>query len=388
MFIRSTHRLALALALGLFIPSVQVVCAPEEMNRSEVRMERYGAVAIAATAISASSEPKKTAASVGSSQGEGAPFREIVAQVKAILNKNKITQIPLAILLGEITYQNTEFASPLSVAIKARLRQEFQRFDEFAIMEPPRLRGLEIVEKPKSTAALAEIAGTDVWITGEYWKTGDRIDLRLSVRRRPGNQLLGVAKAFLPPRSVPAGMNEVPANLEQAQANQKIEQRIAPLSSSQNEASLKVEVWVDRGNGAVYVEGDELLAMVRVNRDAYVRLYYTDATNQTYQIFPNRYHPEGKIRGNVVTRIPEPQDAFTFRIKEPFGIESITALASTESLGDLNIATLSAGPFQKVEHGLRGLAVVSSAAQKREIVRDRIVLTTIPSMGTSDPSWD
>jgi hypothetical protein len=388
MLIRLVHRLALALALGLLIPSAQIVCAGEEINDPAARMERYDAVTIAAASVSTSSEPNKTAASIGSAQAEGSPFRKIVAQVKEILNRNKIRQTPLPILLGEISYQNTDFASPLSVVIRARLRQEFQRFDEFAIVEPPRLRGIEIVEKPKTTAALAEVAGVDTWLTGEYWKTTDGIDLRISIRRRPGNQILGVAKAILPTGLIPGGVNDLPANLKEAQANQKLEERIAPLASSQDEKSLKIEVWVDRGKGAVYVQGEELLVFVRVNRDAYVHLYYTDATNETYRIFPNRYHSEEKIPGTVVTRIPEPQDAFTFRVKEPFGIESITALASTEPLGDLNIATLSAGPFRRVERGLRGLAVVSSAAQERNIVRDSIVLTTIPSSGSSDGSWD
>jgi len=183
-------------------------------------------------------------------------------------------------------------------------------------------------------------------------------------------------------------VNDVPANLKEAQANQKLEEQIAPLASSQDEKALKIEVWVDRGKGAVYVEGDELLVLVRANREAYVQLYYTDATSQTYQIFPNRYHAEGKIPGNVVVRIPDPQDGFIFRIKEPFGVESIMALASTKPLGELNIATSSAGPFKKLERGLRGLDVVSAAAQKSDIVRDRFVITTIPSMGTSDASWD
>jgi hypothetical protein len=183
-------------------------------------------------------------------------------------------------------------------------------------------------------------------------------------------------------------VNKIPSNLEHAQTNQKIEEQIAPLASSQSEDSLKIEVWVDRGKGAVYVEGDELLVFLRANREAYVRLFYTDAANQTYQIFPNEYHPEGKIPGNVASRIPEPQDDFMFQIKAPFGIESIMALASTKPLGDFKIATSDAGPFQQVQNGIRGLAVVSSAAQKRDIVRDRVDFTTIPLVGTSDPSWD
>ncbi|MDH3446464.1 MAG: DUF4384 domain-containing protein, partial [Deltaproteobacteria bacterium] len=266
--------------------------------------------------------------------------------------------------------------------------QEFQQADEIVLIEPPRLRGLEFVEKPKTTAALAEVAGVDTWLSGDYRKTAEGIDLRLSVTRRPANQVLGVARAIVPSSVVPGGVDAIPANLKEAQADQKFVEQIAPEAGSQVKDSLKVEVWADRGKGAVYVEGDGLLVFVRVNRDAYVHLYYTDAANQTFRIFPNRYHADEKIPGNIVKRIPEPQDAFIFRIKEPFGVESITALASAKPLGDLNIATRSAGPFQRLERGLRGLEVVSSAAKKGQVVRDRFVVTTIPSMGTSDTSWD
>ena len=380
MLNESTLRFLRVVALGLLIPGLPIARATQEPQEHQALPERHSIVAAASR--------DKPAASIGSSQAEGAPFREIVAQVKAILNKNKVTQRPLKVLLGEFTYQNSEYASELSVSVKEWLRREFQNSPEVVLLESPRLRGIEIVEKPKTTAALAEIVGAEVWLTGEFWKTANGIDLRISVTRRPGDQLLGVAKALLSPRLLPDGMNEAPANLKEAQANQKIEEQIAPLASSQSEKSLKVEVWVDRGKGAVYVEGDQLLVFVRANREAYVHLYYTDAKNQTYQIFPNRYHPESKIPGNVVVRIPEPQDAFIFRIKEPFGVESVTALASAKPLGDLKIAMSSVGPFQKIERGLRGLEVVSAAAQKSDVVRDRFVLTTVPSMGTSDPSWD
>jgi hypothetical protein len=396
-----TPRLVLVVALGSLVPAFQPACASEGTIGSNrlAREAKILAPKRAGNPLKTAAASTKAAASDSSSTSPSSrigqpptkptdPFGDIVAQVNDILTKNSVTQKPLKALLGEITYQNTDFSSPLSMSIKEWLRQEFDQHDEIILLEPPRLRGIEVVEKPQTTAALAEIVGADVWLTGEYRKTDDGIDLRVPVRKRPGGQLLGIARTVLPARLIPVGMNTIPENLDGAQANQALEEKIAPLSSAQQEAAIRIEVWTDRGKGALYVEGDELLVLVRTNRDAYVRLYYTDATNQTYQIFPNRYHPEGKIPGNVVIRIPDPQDAFTFRVKAPFGVESITALASPKPFVDLDIATMNAGPFQKLTDGLRGLDVVSSTAQKNEIVRDRFVLTTIPLVGTTDPSWD
>jgi Domain of unknown function (DUF4384) len=378
----SARRQRLAIALGLFISSFQVANATQETKQPEIQTVPYGHVA-AASPKSASSQSDYTDAST-------VPYGEILRGIKDILDKNGLTQKQnkVKILIAEINHQNTEFPSPLSEHIMERLRLDLERSPEINLVEPPRTRGIEIVEKPRTTAALSELVGADVWFTGQVWKTANGFELRLSARRRQGNQFLGIVKAVLPSSVLPAGVNETAPNLKQAQANRKIAEQIAPLANDQSDASLKIEVWVDRGKGVVYVEGDELLVFVRANREAYVHLYYTDATNQTYRIFPNSYHPEEKIPGNVVKRIPEPQDAFIFRIKAPFGIESIMALASTKPLGDLKIATLDAGPFQQVQGGLRGLAVVPSAAQKGDVVRDTFFVTTVPAVGTSDPSWD
>ena len=376
------YRYRFALALGLFILSFQVTSATQETEQPEIKKVPYSQVAAAT--------PKSAGVRLDIPDASTDPFGEIVKRFKEILDKNNLMQkeIPIKILLAQITFQNTELASPLSDAILERLRGEFERFRGINLVDPPATRGLAVLRKPKTKAALAELVGADVWFSGEVWEINDGSEIRLTASRRQGNQLLGTVKAFLPSGALPVGVNKIPSNLKQAQTNQKIEEQIAPLASSQSEDSLKIEVWVDRGKGAVYVEGDELLVFLRANREAYVRLFYTDAANQTYQIFPNEYHPEGKIPGNVARRIPEPQDDFMFQIKAPFGIESIMALASTKPLGDFKIPTSDAGPFQQVQNGIRGLAVVPFAAQKGDVVRDRVDFTTIPLVGTSDPSWD
>jgi Domain of unknown function (DUF4384) len=389
MLKRSTCRHLLALVIGLFIWSFQLASATQETRRPELRPFPDGTVTAAASQNTASSPASKPMGLVGINLPTTEPFEDCCKQIKKILDENKITGPRRKILIREMIDQHTGFPTLLSPFVKDYLYVGCQRFDEIEFVEATTaLRGLAVVAKPKTNAALAETTGADVWLTGELRKTNGGIELSINVIRRSDSRHLGVAKVLLPSEVLPKDVNITAPNLKEALANQKIEEQIAPLASAQNDTSLKIEVWVDRGKGAVYVEGDELIAMVRANRDAYIRLFYTDAANQTYQIFPNEYHPEGKIRGNVVTRIPEPQDAFTFRVKAPFGIESIMALASIKPIADLKMATLNAGPFQQVQRGLRGLAVVPSSAQKADVVRDTLFLTTIPAVTTSDPSWD
>jgi hypothetical protein len=106
-------------------------------------------------------------------------------------------------------------------------------------------------------------------------------------------------------------------------------------------------------------------------------LYYTDAGNDTYQIFPNQYRPDARIRGGSVLTIPAPEDRFAFQVKAPFGVESITALASPKPFGSDADTTTTTGPFQRVSQGVRGLAVVAASVGEGQVVRDRADLTTV-----------
>lgn len=286
---------------------------------------------------------------------------------------------PIRAVLGEISYRNTDYGSPLSLFLKERLREQLTRSGDFVLVETPRLRGIGGISKPKTVTALAETSGADVVITGNYWDNPEGIDLFVSMRQRSEDTLLGVSRCLLPSSVLPK-QPSAPANLEAARLNELLEDRIAPPLAVDPAKPLNVEVWTDRGKGAIYTEGEELYIMVRVSQDAYLRLYYTDANNQTYQIFPNSYRPEGGVRAGSVLTIPGSEDRFAFRVKPPFGVESLTALASRKSFKDPEGAIIPAGPFQRVPQGVRGIAVVSSSTGEGETVRDTTAITTVGLM--------
>lgn len=307
-------------------------------------------------------------------------FRSVVDELTQISRVQGEMGRPIRAVLGEISYRNTDYGSPLSLFLKERLREQLTRSGDFVLVATPRLRGIGGISKPKLVTALAESSGADVVITGNYWDTPEGIDLFVSMRERSGDTLLGVSRCLLPSSVLPK-QPSAPANLEAARLNELIfEERIAPPSAADPANGLKVEVWTDRGKGAIYSEGEELNIMLRVSHDAFIRLYYTDAKNQTYQIFPNSYRPEGRVRAGTVLTIPGPDDRFAFRVKPPFGVESLTALASHKPFKDPEGANIPAGPFQRVSQGVRGIAVVSSSGGEGETVRDTAVITTVSLM--------
>ncbi|MBI2986045.1 MAG: DUF4384 domain-containing protein [Deltaproteobacteria bacterium] len=303
-------------------------------------------------------------------------FRSVVDELTQISRVQGGMGRPVRAVLGEISYRNTEYGSPLSLFLKERLREQLTRSGDFVLLETPRLRGIGGISKPKAVTALAESSGADVVISGNYWDNPEGIDLLISMRERSEDTLLGVSRCLLPSSVLPK-QPSAPANLEAARLNELLEESIAPPSAVDPAKPLKVEVWTDRGKGAIYTEGEEMYVMVRVSQDAYVRLYYTDANKQTYQIFPNSYRPESRVQGGSVLTIPSPEDRFAFRVKAPFGVESLTALASRKPFKEPEGATLSTGPFQRVSQGMRGIAVVSSSVGEGEAVRDSTVMTTV-----------
>ena len=331
--------------------------------------------------------PAITVPAVGSPMSGTAPgpvlgveelFQSIVAESKQAAKNQGNMEEPVQAVLSEISYKNTGYGTPLGLFIRSKLQEQLSKSGTFLLVEPRRLRGIGGIAKPKSVVTLAENSGADVVINGNYWDMPEGVELFVSMRQRQDGVVLGTPRVLIPSALLPVQAVAVPPNLQQAQSNELVEDTIAPLSSTQTSNPLKVEVWTDRGPGAVYSEGEELLVNVRVTQDAYVRLFYTDASNQTYQIFPNRYRADGRIRAGSVITIPGPEDGFAFQVKAPFGIESLTAIASRKPFSSQDAQVPYTGPFQKVAKGLRGVAVVSSSAGEGEAVRDGAVLTTVP----------
>ena len=115
-----------------------------------------------------------------------------------------------------------------------------------------------------------------------------------------------------------------------------------------SEKSLQVEIWTDKGPNAIYSEGEKIVIKVRVNRDAFVRVYYTDAGNQTYRIFPNVYRQQARLRAGTVLTIPDVNDPLSLEVTGPFGVESITVLAGETPLKKPDEKGSPVGPYLRV----------------------------------------
>jgi hypothetical protein len=117
---------------------------------------------------------------------------------------------------------------------------------------------------------------------------------------------------------------------------------IAVTPPSQQPFPLKV--WIDRER---YVAGDTMQVHVSAGADCYLRLYLMNAATEIQQLFPNSYMTNNFLLKNQTVEIPAP-DTFILRMGEPFGTETIVAVASSAQFADLFKLSYPQGVFQDV----------------------------------------
>jgi len=130
--------------------------------------------------------------------------------------------------------------------------------------------------------------------------------------------------------------------------------------------------------GAVYREGEDLVVLVTVNEDAWVKVYHIDVDGAVQLIWPNRFGGGGKIGAGEAVRIPGSGAPFAFRMTPPFGTEFIKVVASTRPFAS-NEADFVALEGDARGVIARGLAVASAdAAERAEAMASYVIMEAKP----------
>ncbi len=89
-------------------------------------------------------------------------------------------------------------------------------------------------------------------------------------------------------------------------------------------------VEVDRPSGR-YRGGDTLTVKFKVEKDGYAYLLYHQADKTIVMLFPNKAHPDNRVKAGEQISIPTSKD-YRFRIAAPFGEEALQVIASAEPI--------------------------------------------------------
>ncbi|KPJ59256.1 MAG: hypothetical protein AMJ46_11835 [Latescibacteria bacterium DG_63] len=93
---------------------------------------------------------------------------------------------------------------------------------------------------------------------------------------------------------------------------------------------LVIDVWTDKGEGAVYYPGERIRVYFRASRDCYVTLYNIDTQGYVHLLYPSRPFESHFIMGGVTYRIPSRRDPFDLTVGGLHGVEYVEAVASVE----------------------------------------------------------
>jgi hypothetical protein len=224
---------------------------------------------------------------------------------------------------GTFTFEYSDLPTPFARWLEERLAVAATSSRRVQLLNRNAAAAMDPVFRKEYEAFFRE-TGTSALLHGRYFLEGPQIRVRLELTDLGSATLIGAKDWYLPASAVPAYASVRPAEAAAARAGE-----LARLGAA-TQGSLAVSVSTDRGTGGAYRDGEELTALVTVNRDAYVRLYHVDGTGHMQMIWPNRFSGgSGLIRAGAAIRLPGPGDPFAFKLQPPYGTEFLKAIAST-----------------------------------------------------------
>ena len=95
------------------------------------------------------------------------------------------------------------------------------------------------------------------------------------------------------------------------------------------DGGLSIDAWTNKGKNSLIFRNQEIMNVyIKVNLPSYIRFIYHQADGKRILLLDNYYIDQNKV--NQVYKIP-----YDFEVSEPFGIENLQIIASTEKLPEL-----------------------------------------------------
>ena len=220
----------------------------------------------------------------------------------------------------------------------------------------------------------------DGLLYGRYFEEGEVVRAHVELTGLSDGSLIGSLDLVIPRRALPGGVNVAPAPPAVAMAADltnivgpglAAEASTASLASAPGAPpatpspnALSVSVSTERGAGAVYRQGEDMVVLVTVSKPAYLKVYHIDVNGVLQLIWPNRFHAGNRIEPGRVVRIPAEDDGFAFRMTPPFGTEFIKVIASTRPFASNESDFISLGQDARgaIARGLSVIGVEDSAS--------------------------
>jgi Domain of unknown function (DUF4384) len=243
----------------------------------------------------------------------------------------KLTQKTVApsqsVLLYNITYADEGLPSPMGRYLENLALTSASSARLFTVYSRAKF---DTAVKAKG-ASIGDLKGepVDFVLSGTFFLTDEDLRVFLKLARASDGAEKAETGFKIDRRSLPVGIDMAPpSQTEAAKAS------LASLLQEGSNTGLKVAVFPDRGKGGGYRDGEQMVIVVKANKDCFVKVFMTTADGKTVLVFPNKYDLSNRLVAGKARLLGEEGDRFKFNITKPYGLETLKVIASTEQFKD------------------------------------------------------
>lgn len=281
-----------------------------------------------------------------------------VVKIAASLPKKTVVSV------GNIVYADKEIGSSFSNYIQEKLSTSLQKNAKFEVFRKDKLDeilkeikfGMTGLVEEGTAVEPGKLRGLQALFSGKFFDEGANVVVYFDLVSVETGTVLTKSTVKISRNDIPASISILPENYNDAIALLKELTQVNNANASQ----FVVKAWPDRGKGATYKNGEDMVLNVYSNRDCYIKIYHIDAQKQLTLIFPNQWAGNNQIKKNTLYQIPDESYGFVWKMQPPFGTEFFKVVAQTEPFKDIEDS------FEPLGDATKGLVTRGIGTQKRE----------------------
>ncbi len=191
-------------------------------------------------------------------------------------------------------------------------------------------------ENRKRGSLTADLLRSDSELWGSAWLNHDDIEVQASILDLTGRQV-SAAKVAIPKSLLPSYLVATSA------AKTVTQKSLSSQEKTISRGGLKVEISTDRGEDRpLYYKGEQIRFLVRINRDAWVYIFYLNPDKSALPLYPldNRNQPVRnpvKLKANRLLVLPDDGCPYDLKVSPPFGRDQVLVIASEKQIPLPNI---------------------------------------------------